>query len=217
MRHLSGTGILPLIAKFLALLVIIVLATWAAHDIRDALNLEIMPRNEQGVHRAIMLGTLAYLILLALPFVPGAEIGIALLTSFGASIAPLVYAATVVAMMLAYLVGLVLPTALLCAFFRFLRLRKAADLIARASELPPEDRIALLREGAPPKLVGWILKRPYLALALAVNVPGNAVIGGGGGIMLMAGLSGIFTPLPTLIAIMIGVSPVPFAIFFFGA
>ncbi len=204
-------------AKFICLLCVIVFATWAAHYTRDALNLEIMPRNEQGVHKAIMMGTIAYVGLLALPFVPGAEIGIALLTSFGSVIAPLVYAATVVAMMLAYIVGLVLPTELLVKLLRLLRLQKAADLIDRAAALPTEDRMGLLLEAAPPHLVGLALKRRYAALAIAVNVPGNVIVGGGGGIMMMAGLSGIFAPLPTLIAIIIGVSPVPLAIMLFGA
>ena len=206
-----------LAAKVVGFLCIIVFATWAAHYIRDALNLEIMPRNEQGVHRAVMLGTIAYVGLLALPFVPGAEIGIALLTSFGSSIAPLVYAATVVAMMLAYIVGLILPTALLVKLLRLVRLKKASDLIDRASTLPNEDRMGVLLEAAPPHIVGLALRRRYVALAIAVNVPGNVIVGGGGGIMMMAGLSGLFAPLPTLIAIIIGVSPVPIAIMLFGA
>ena len=213
----SGAKIVPLAVKFIALLIFILLATWGAHYIRDALNLEIMPRNEQGVHRAVMLGTAAYVVLLALPFVPGAEIGIALLTSFGASIAPLVYAATVTAMMLAYVIGLVLPTTALVKLLTVLRMRKAADLIARAAALPPNQRIGMLLEEAPPNIVSLVLRRRYVALAIAVNVPGNAIIGGGGGIMMMAGLSGIFAPLPTLIAILIGVSPVPLVVFFFGA
>lgn len=196
---------------------VVLTATWAAHYIRDALNLEIMPRNEQGVHRAVMLGSLAYVFLLALPFVPGAEIGIALLTSFGASIAPLVYAATIVAMMLAYIAGLLLPTSALCKIFRLLRLAKAANLIERAAALPPQERAGLLLEGAPENMMGWALRNRYLALAIAVNIPGNVVIGGGGGIMMMAGLSGFFAPVPTLIAILIGVSPVPLAVLLFGA
>ncbi|WP_375254371.1 hypothetical protein [Yoonia sp.] len=44
-----------------------------------------------------------------------------------------------------------------------------------------------------------------------------AVIGGGGDIVIMAGLSGLFAPGPTFLAIMIAVSPVPAAIYLFGA
>ncbi len=206
-----------LLVRFAILVTLIVAATWASHMIRDALNLEIMPRNEQSVHRAVMLGALAYVVLLAIPFVPGAEIGIALLSSFGASIAPLVYGATVLAMMLAYCVGLLLPHKALAQVLMTLRLRKAAELVTRICGLPREERLDVLLETAPPQIVKLALERRYVALALAVNIPGNVVIGGGGGIMMMAGLSGLFAPLPTLIAILIGVSPVPLAVMLFGA
>ncbi|MCO6746545.1 hypothetical protein KQH42_30565, partial [Streptomyces sp. CHA1] len=56
----------------------------------------------------------------------------------------------------------------------------------------------------------------YVALALAVNTPGNSIIGGGGGIMMMAGLSGIFSPLATFLTVTIAVSPVPLAVVFLG-
>lgn len=200
-----------------ALLAIVVLATWAAHLLKDALELTIMPSNEKQVHRTLMLGLVAYVGLLAIPFVPGAEVGIAMLTAFGAAIAPLVYVATVAAMMLSYTLGRLLPPTTLARVMGFLRLRKAADLIARAADLAPADRLILLTEGAPPRTVGRLLRHRYLALALIVNVPGNAVIGGGGGIMMMAGMSGIFSPVQTFLAIAIAVSPVPIVVMLLGA
>lgn len=64
-----------IIFRFLTLLAFVLLATWTSHLLRDALNLEVMPENEQNVHRVIMLGSVAYIGLLALPFVPGAGRG----------------------------------------------------------------------------------------------------------------------------------------------
>lgn len=218
-RGVAGAGLTPVgIALRIALLVAIAIAaTWAAHWVRDALNLTIMPSIEIQVHRSIMLGSAAYIVLLAMPFVPGAEIGIALLTAFGAAIAPLVYAATVIAMMLAYTVGRLLPATTLARALSFLRMRKAAELVTRAAPLDPAERLAMLLEGAPPRTVGRALRHRYVALALIVNVPGNSVIGGGGGIMMMAGLSGIFAPVQTFLTIAVAVSPVPVAIFLLGA
>ena len=46
-------------------------------------------------------------------------------------------------------------------------------------------------ESAPTRLLPFLLRYRYVALALAFNLPGNAVLGGGGGIAMMAGLSGI--------------------------
>lgn len=204
------------VLRVTGLLVIVILATWGAHELKDALNLTIMPSNEKQVHRLLMMGSVAYIGLLALPFVPGAEIGIAMLTVFGAAIAPLVYAATVLAMMLSYLLGRLLPATTLEWILSLFRMRKAADLIGRAAALPPKDRLSLLLDGSPPKTVGFGLRHRYIALALLVNTPGNAVIGGGGGIMMMAGMSGVFAPVQTFIAIAIAVSPVPIAVFVFG-
>lgn len=205
-----------IILRLAGLLIIVILATWGSHLLKDALNLTIMPNNEEQMHRLLMLGSLAYIGLLAMPFVPGAEIGLAMLTIFGAAIAPLVYAATVLAMMLAYLLGRVLPGTTLVWILSLFRMRKAADLIGRAAALPPTDRLTLLLDGSPPRTVSLALRHRYIALALLVNTPGNAVIGGGGGIMMMAGMSGIFAPVQTFIAIAIAVSPVPIAIMVLG-
>lgn len=212
----AGLTLGGLILRFAILLVVVIAATWAVHLLRDALNLEIMPENEQAVHRAIMLGSVAYIGLLALPFVPGAEIGLAMLTAFGPAIAPLVYTATVAAMMLAFMIGRFLPIAALGQVFGALRMRRAADLIARAAPLSDEERLQLLLDGAPPRIIALALRRRYIALALAVNIPGNAIIGGGGGIMIMSGMSGLFAPLPTLLTIALAVSPVPLAILLLG-
>lgn len=203
--------------RFVALLVLVVAATWASHLLRDALNLQVVPENEQQVHRAIMLGSVAYIGLLALPFVPGAEIGLAMLTAFGAAIAPLVYAATVLAMLLSYTIGRLVPITALARLLSLLRMRRAAEVVTRAAPLSSAERLAMLLDGAPPRTVALALRHRYMALALALNIPGNALIGGGGGIALLAGLSGIFAPLPTLLAIAIAVSPVPLTVMLLGA
>ena len=192
------------------------LATWGAHMIRDSLQLEIRPGNEEMVHRAIMIGAAAYVGLLAMPFVPGAEIGIALLTGFGASIAPLVYVCTVAAMMLAFAVGRFLPINALEQVLRTVRMRRAADLVARAAPLSKDERVAMLLEGQSSRVIRLALRYRYVAIAIAINTPGNSIIGGGGGIMIIAGLSGIFSPLSTFLTVILAVSPVPLAVIFLG-
>ena len=215
---MTQNGLSPssLFLRLFFLVVFLVLATWGAHMIRDALNLQIRPDNEQQVHRAIMLGSAAYVGLLALPFVPGAEIGLAMLAAFGTSIAPLIYITTVASMMLAYIVGRSLPIGALERLLSFLRMRRAAALVARAAPLSKEERIAMLLDGQSKRALKLGLRYRHIALALAVNTPGNSIIGGGGGIMMMAGLSGIFSPLPTFLTIAVAVSPVPLAVMFLG-
>jgi hypothetical protein len=209
-------GLGALFVRLAALLLLVLAATWLSHEVRNSLNLQIMPENEQKLHRMLMMGMVAYILLMAIPFVPGAEIGIAMLTAFGAAIAPLVYAATIVALMLAYLIGRIVPVTALARLLSVLRLRRAADLVSRVAPLSREARLAVLLEGAPDGLLGLTIRHRYIFLALAVNVPGNSLIGGGGGIMLLAGMSGLFAPLPTALAIMIAVSPVPLVVILSG-
>lgn len=208
--------LLGLCLRISALIAAIALATWCVHLIRDALDLQIRPDNEQQVHKAIMFGAVAYVGLLAMPFVPGAEIGIALLAGFGAAIAPLIYVSTVAAMMLAFTIGRFLPISALERLFRVLRMARAAELVARAAPLSKDNRLAMLLEGQSKRTVSIAVRYRYVAMALAVNMPGNSLIGGGGGIMIIAGLSGIFTPLATFLTIVIAVSPVPLAVMFLG-
>lgn len=205
-----------MVFRLILLVAFLALATWGVHLIRDALDLQIRPDNEQQVHSAIMLGSVAYVGLLALPFVPGAEIGLAMLAAFGPSIAPLIYVATVASMMVAYTVGRFLPISALERLLFFLRMRRAAALVARAALLSPEDRLAMLLDGQSPRSIKLGLRYRYIAVALAVNTPGNSIIGGGGGIMMMAGLSGIFSPIAIFLTISLAVSPVPLAVIFLG-
>jgi len=212
----AGSGTAAVVLRVVGLIVFLLIATWGVHLIREALDLQIRPDNEQQVHRAIMFGAGAYIGLLALPFVPGAEIGLALLAAFGAGIAPLIYVCTVASMTLAFTVGRFLPIGALERLLSLLRMQRAARLVARAAPLSQEDRLAMLLDGQPKTALRLALRYRYLALALAVNTPGNSIIGGGGGIMMMAGLSGIFSPLATVLTIAIAVSPVPLAVIFLG-
>lgn len=212
----QGLTLPGLILRLCVLIAFLMLATWGVHMIREALDLQIRPDNEQQVHKAIMFGAVAYVGLLATPFVPGAEIGIALLAGFGAAIAPLIYVCTVAAMMLAFTIGRFLPITALEQLLRVLRLRRAADLVARAAPLSKDARLAMLLEGQSKRIVPLALRYRYVAMAVAVNTPGNSIIGGGGGIMIVAGLSGIFTPLSTFVTVVVAVSPVPLAFMFLG-
>ena len=213
---ITGMTLPGLICRTAILIAVILIATWGVHMIRDALDLQIRPDNEQQVHKAIMTGAVAYVGLLAIPFVPGAEIGIALLAGFGAAIAPLIYVCTVAAMMLAFSIGRFLPNGALEQLLVVLRLRRAADLVARAAPLSKDKRVAMLLEGQSQRAVSLAVRYRYVALAVAVNTPGNSIIGGGGGIMIIAGMSGIFTPIATFVTVVIAVSPVPLAVMFLG-
>jgi hypothetical protein len=173
----------------------------------------ISPRSELFVHRAIMTAAAIYILTSALPFVPGAEIGFGLIMLFGGKIALLVYVGMVSALILAFLVGRHLPLHILAAAFKKLGFERAHAFILKLKPLNGRERLALITENTPSRSVPFMLRHRYLLLMLALNLPGNSLVGGGGGIAFVAGLSGLFSYIGFFTAIAFAVSPVP--VFFF--
>jgi hypothetical protein len=157
-----------------------------------------------------------YGLLIAIPFVPGVEIGMALLMIGGAAIAPVIWVTTIAGLFAAFLVGRLVPEASLVAFLQALRLQRAAALLARLHPLDTAERLDLLAVAMPASMSSLAGKSRYLLLAVLVNLPGNAVLGGGGGILMMAGFSRLFAPLPTLLTLALAVAPVPLLVYGFG-
>ncbi|SLN23936.1 hypothetical protein [Roseisalinus antarcticus] len=166
--------------------------------------------------RMIVTVVVAYVILAAIPFVPGAEIGFGLLMAFGASAAPLVYFCMVGALLIAYAVGRLVQPGLLARLFLSLGLRRAAGLVARGSGMDPKERAAFFTENAPTRAAPFLIRYRYVALAVALNFPGNALVGGGGGLAMVAGMSRLFSPLAFVATVVLAVSPVPLAIWLLG-
>lgn len=153
-------------------------------------------------HPAVILLVIAYAVLLAIPFVPGAELGFLLLLLFGAEIAPIVYAATVVGMTLAYTVGTLIPRDSLLSRTSRLGVNRLHDL-ARPCDDDIPNRKPVER---------WLcrcLHHRCAALAVVINMPGNTILGGGGGISLAAGLSSLYQPTHFLATVAVAVAPVP--------
>ncbi len=157
-----------------------------------------------------------YALMLAIPFVPGIEIGITLVVLRGPSIVPAVYLTTVAGLLIAYLAGHYLPYAWLRRGFAALRLQKAENLVERIEPLQPAERLAFLHDRLPDRLAPLVAGWRYVFLGVLLNVPGNALIGGGGGIMMVAGLSRLFTPLATIATVALALAPLPILIWVFG-
>ena len=157
-----------------------------------------------------------YAVMLAIPFVPGVEIGIALMMLEGAWIVPAVYAATIAGLSIAYLAGAFLPDALLRAGLSRVGMTRAVAALDRIAPLDREARLELLNASTPRWLPRWTLRFRYIVLGILINLPGNAILGGGGGILLFAGLSRVFAPLPVVLTLMVAVAPVPLMVGLMG-
>lgn len=159
---------------------------------------------------------LVYAMLIAVPFVPGVEVGLTLMAMEGPWITPWIYAATTIGLTTAFVAGFSMPYARLHRILADLHLSRACDFLDRVQRLDRHDRLRIVQDRAP----GWLhpvaSRFRYVLLAVLINLPGNAVIGGGGGLMFMAGFSRLFTPLATLLTIVAAVAPVPIMLWGFG-
>jgi hypothetical protein len=199
-----------------AIVAVILAANVLSGWLLDQIEMEVTPKNEPMVHQIIIAAAIIYAFLIALPYVPGIEIGIALMVMFGADLAFLVYVFTVAGLIGGFVIGRVIPQSALRRFASALSLTRVARLIETMEPLERRQRLALLARNAPTKMVPTLLKYRYLALAVGLNIPGNAVIGGGGGIALMAGVTRLFSVPGFIATIAVAVSPVPILIGIFG-
>jgi hypothetical protein len=154
---------------------------------------------------------LAYALALAMPFIPGVELSLLIMAVFGPVGALVAYVATIGGLSLAYAAGQVLPE------------RVMVGLLARVGIVMPRDGVAAAMRGviaesgqprsAPRKLAAMLLDHRFLTLAVCLNFPGNAALGGGGGLALLCGISRQFGWRSFLLTIAIATSPVPILVF----
>lgn len=159
---------------------------------------------------------LTYILLISIPFVPGIEIALSLMVIRGPDVVIWVYVATIMGLMLAFLAGRYLSYDYLHNIFHDLRMKRACALLDTIQPLSRSERLDLLRNRIPAILRPFLIEGRYALLGIVLNIPGNALIGGGGGIFLVAGLSRLFTTGGIFITLMIAVAPVPIAILVFG-
>ena len=113
--------------------------------------------------------------------------------------------------------GSLLPYPALRRFLADLGLRRAAALIDALQPLDRTARLDFLRARLPGWLSPLARSQRYILLALLINLPGNTILGGGGGILLVAGVSRLFSPVATLLTIALAVAPVPILVYWLGA
>lgn len=196
-----------LIGSFYA--VIIIAGTYVGDLIVAHMNVDLRPTTEPMAHRIIMASLVAYVLLMAVPFVPSVEIGLALIFMIGVDIVPIVYVSTILALVLSFGIGRLVPEPMLARGFAAIGLRRAAALVARLQPKSREARLADLTAHLPGRVAPWLLRHRHLAIAAVLNIPGNNLIGGGGGIALAAGMTRLVS-FPAFVAtVAIGTSPLP--------
>jgi hypothetical protein len=196
---------------------LIVLVYGIGHGIVGDLRRMASAEAQAAIWLTVAIALLVYTVLMALPFCPGIEVGLALLALGGREMAPLVYLATVVALVLAFVVGRFFPPGALVESLARLRLRRAAEALRQIAPLEGEHRLQLLLGQGSPWLVRFLVRHRYLAVAIALNMPGNLMIGDGGGIALAAGFSRLFSLSWFALTVAVAVAPVPIVVLLAGS
>lgn len=166
-----------------------------------------------GLIITVMVG---YAILLAIPFIPGVEIGIAILMLEGASAAPFVYLATVSGLLLAFCIGQYAPLSRMIQLCHDLYLHRVADYLERINQTPRADRLDAMHDRLPRWIAPFLCNYRYVTLAIAINLPGNIALGGGGGIMMAGGLSRLFQTRFVVMTALLATLPIPLAVWLMG-
>lgn len=185
----------------LALLVLAAMGSWAVAQH----SVQIPPEHARLFDAMVWAALLAYVLAMALPFVPGIEIGLALMMLLGEEGIVLVYAATQLALALSFALGRWVPAQRVAAAFHWLGMDRAARLLQSQTPLSLVDR------------AGWLGRHAGLALAVALNLPGNAVIGGAGGIGMLAGMSRAISTWRYVLLVAAATTPVPAFLLLRGA
>jgi uncharacterized membrane protein YdjX (TVP38/TMEM64 family) len=163
-------------------------------------------RDEFGIVGFLAL-TAVYALALAMPFVPGIEIGLLIIALLGVTGALIAYLATVGGLTLAFAIGRVTPDGKLKALMHRIGIKAKEGSIDSSFQqlLELNNGKSTLRH----KLFAYILRYRHLTLGVAFNFPGNSVLGGGGGLAILSGMSKQFGWKGFLMTVAIATSPLP--------
>jgi hypothetical protein len=201
---------------FLILIIFMTLGVGVEHWIRGEMGMatELLEMAKSQWGRGVLIaGGVLYILLLSLPFVPGVELGLLLMCVFGREGIVLVYLFTVAGLNLAFMMGQWLPKNWIASWLEKLRLsRSCADHSDGIEEML--DHSTFGQKFRQHWLGSYVLKYRYLALAVLFNLPGNYLLGGGGGISLVCGASRHIPWKRFLLTVVVATSPVPLLAFF---
>jgi hypothetical protein len=188
---------------------ILLFLNYGVGRIADILAFQMWPRHVNLAVFIVFASAALYIVLTVLPFMPGIEVGLMLMAMLGVEGIVLAYLCTVLALSLSFLAGRLIPPRLVARILGWLTLHRARKLVTDLEPLGPEERLLFLTRSAPSRIVPFLLRHRYLVLAVLFNLPGNAIIGDGGGIGLIAGMSRLF-PFPKYVLLVsVAITPVP--------
>ncbi len=133
-----------------------------------------------------------YVAILAIPFVPGVELGLLLMLVYGQPGIIAVYLATIIGLVIPFLLGRLVPRGLVSSCIK--------------------GPLCNMTSARLPGLQGT--RDRGILLGLAFNLPGNSIIGGGGAIALLAGINRYVSLVTYILVVALATLPVPLLTWF---
>jgi hypothetical protein len=184
----------PKIRRFLKISLIVgflAFVNYGGSLVVEQINFQFWPEHERLMIIVLWFAIVLYVLWMALPFVPGIELGLALMVLLGTRGVVLVYLCTLLSLSISFTIGRLIPLNSFARFLGWLHMYKTQDLVLQLEPLNSEEKLDFLLRSAP------------------LNLPGNALIGGGGGIGLISGMSRLY-PFPKYILLVsLAITPLP--------
>lgn len=162
--------------------------------------------------RALLASAVVTAILLGLPFVPSVEMGLMMMAVFGREGAVAAWLATVAGLAMAHAAGRYMPV-------EWLRHLMERDGLLPSGGAPGDSPVVALsnrlhlsdRWGH--RIGAFLLRHRYLLFAALINMPGNSVLGGGGGIALFCGFTRLYRWPIFILTVALASLPIPLLVF----
>lgn len=135
----------------------------------------------------VMVTSAIYALALAVPFLPAVELGWMVMAAFGPLGIISIWLATPLGLLIAFSLGYWMRDWPVLTRLR----QRFQQQVGEAEEQKATLRTRLLLYAG-----HHMAAHPSITLAILINLPGNWIIGGGGGIGMVAGASGLYRPLP---------------------
>jgi len=191
---------------------LIVFGHYLTHLDATAINETLASLHEGMGMGALLASAFMLAVLLGLPFVPSVEMGLMMMTVFGREGAIAAWLATIAGLSLAHAAGRYMPADRVHHWLD----RHGLLPATRDPGKPVMDELLErlhLSEKKGHRVGTFLLRHRYLLFAALINVPGNSVLGGGGGIALICGFTRLFRWAPFILTVSLASLPIPLLVF----
>lgn len=162
--------------------------------------------------KTVLVGGLIYAILLSIPFFPGVELAWMIIFFFGKDAVVLIYLYTLLGLSLSFLTGrnlnFICPP---CSD----KLKSIEDKYhEKFNGLAEKIHRVFSSKICNLYFNSMLRKSHYLLLGILINIPGNSVLGGGGGIALLSGMNRSYSWRGFILTICVAIAPLPIFLYF---